>query len=313
VDGIGTILALIALFYLLGKAADAVVVNVRNIGERLGVNIFFLGLILGFLTSLPELSVGINAISEGVPRISLGNLFGGILVLFGLILGVSVVINRKIKTDGDIQGVFQLLLFIVFPFLLGLDGSISWIEGIGIIVAYFLLLAHLYRKNNHLEKTERITVHKRDLLKNVFFVIAGIVFVIVISNIIIRMTLSLLESFGIPPFITGLLFFSIGTNLPEIIVTIRSWKRHIKELSVSNLLGSGIANAMIVGILAVMKTLPVELDLSYLMTIGVTLFLMWFFLKFYKTGNAFVRREGVALIGIYGFFVLTQILFTFLD
>ena len=40
------IISLIALFYVLSKAADLVVINIKKIAEELGVRVFLFGLIL---------------------------------------------------------------------------------------------------------------------------------------------------------------------------------------------------------------------------------------------------------------------------
>ena len=86
-ETLGLSAALVILFYLLGKSADLMVLNVRRLGEALGVKIFAFGIVLGFLTSFPEIAVGVNSLLLDIRSLSLGNLFGGILVTFGLILG----------------------------------------------------------------------------------------------------------------------------------------------------------------------------------------------------------------------------------
>ena len=302
--------SLAILFYFLGKSADLIVLNIRKIGERLGIKIFFLGLILGFLTSLPEFSVGVNAITQNLPEIPMGNLLGGIIVLFGLILGASLVLNRRITTDGKISSFLPILIYIALPFAFGLDNKISSFEGFVIILAYFLIIFRLYLQNkNNNGNNEKIQIAKKEFFKKLSTVLLGFVLLIVISNLIIQLTIALLNNLGIPILAAGILIFSLGTNLPEIIVTFRSWRRHIKELSISTLIGSALANPAIIGIFSLIKPINFTADLSYYLLMAFTLLLLVFLLRFYETNKALTKREGFFLISIYLAFLLTQVLF----
>src|SRR3989344_1246010 len=91
---------IIVLFILIGKAADIVITGVRGLAQKLHINLFLAGLMLGIFTSLPEITIGINALLAGIPALSFGNLIGGTLVLFGPILGLSLILNRRVATDG---------------------------------------------------------------------------------------------------------------------------------------------------------------------------------------------------------------------
>src|SRR3989338_6048062 len=122
---ISSLLTLTFLFYVLGRSADTIIYNLRRIGAGLGLNLFFLGIVLGLFTSLPEFAVGVNATINNVPSIATGNLFGGLFVLFGLILGSSLILNRSVRTTGNAL-LWQLaVLYLVAPFFLGLDGNLS--------------------------------------------------------------------------------------------------------------------------------------------------------------------------------------------
>ncbi|MBU1145954.1 hypothetical protein KKD80_00170 [Patescibacteria group bacterium] len=304
----GIILALLVLFYLLGRAADLAILNIRKISEELNIKIFFLGLILGFFTSLPELAIGVNSIVSNVQEITLGNLLGGIMVLFGLILSISIILNRKISTDGKIFTFLPILMYLFLPMLLGLDGRIGIIDGIILIVVYLLAIYSLYLKHRNSTPIKLEIIKESKILKSIFVMITGLLLVVVLSNLIVRLTVILLGSFAIPAFFLGLILFSLGTNLPEIIVTVRSWKRHAKELSVSNLIGSAMANVLLIGIFASIKNIPVNLNLSYYLLILFTAALFAVLLIFYKTGRQFTRQEGFALLGVYVLFLISQII-----
>lgn len=299
---ISSLLTLTFLFYALGRSADTIIYNLRRIGAGLGLNLFFLGIVLGLFTSLPEFAVGVNATINNVPSMATGNLFGGLFVLFGLILGSSLILNRSVRTTGSALLWPLAVLYLVAPFFLSLDGNLSSRDGTLLITAYIALLFYASRIYKH-----RRRVLYRDQISAIFWVITGLVLVIVVSNIIVRTTLTLLTSLGLPPFAIGLLVFSIGTNLPEIIVMLRSWRRHARALSVSSLLGSALANVCILGFLAVMRPLPITIDASFIIMTSFLLALVLLLFSFASTARRLTRSEGVVLLGIYVLFVATQL------
>lgn len=303
---LGIIFLLLVLFYLLGRSADLAILNIRKISEELNIKIFFLGLILGFFTSLPELTIGINSIVSNIQEITLGNLLGGIMVLFSLILSISIILNRKISTDGKIFTFLPILLYLFLPLFLGLDGRIGIIDGIILIVVYLLTIYSLYLKHRNSIPIKLEIIKESKILKSIFVMIIGLLLVVVLSNLIVRLTVILLGNFAIPAFLLGLILFSLGTNLPEIIVTVRSWKRHAKELSVSNLIGSAMANVLLIGIFSSIKNIPVDLNLSYYLLILFTAALFVVLLIFHKTGRQFTRQEGFILLGVYALFLISQ-------
>lgn len=301
------ILALLFLFLAISKSADLIILNLRKIGEKLGVKIFFLGMMLGLITNLPEMAIAVNSSISGVPEISFGNLVGGIVVLFGLILGISVILNRKIKTEKNTFMFSMVLLFLLLPLIFGLKGYLNYSDGIILIGTYILLIYLLFNKNRERNPIKIGIINKKEIGHYFFLITIGITGLIVSSNLIIKTTLYLLKSYNVSAFIIGLLVFSIGTNLPELIVAIRSYKRNLEELSFSNLIGSAMGNSLIIGALSLSKTIQVNVDASYIfLTVFNFIFFIIFFI-FYKTDRLLVRKEGILLLIMYLIFVTGQI------
>lgn len=307
-----TIILLIVLFLLflvLGLVADRVVFYTKILGYKLDIKLFFLGLILGVFTNLPELFVALSSVIEEVPEISLGNLFGGLIVLFGLILGVSIILNKKIETDGKVKIFLPIVLYIFLPLVLAWDGGLGFIDGIILIIAYFSLVIYLYYKN-HIINNIGVDVHeKKDILRYIFYVVIGIVGLLLVSNFIIKITTSILDQFQVSGFMIGLLVFSIGTNLPEISISFQSWRKSSGDLSLSSLIGAAMANRLVVGILATMNFVPISLKENYYFLTIVTALILIFLFIFYRTGKQLSRKEGVFLVLMYLFFLVGEIFF----
>ncbi|TSC52801.1 MAG: inner membrane protein [Parcubacteria group bacterium LiPW_41] len=295
------------LFYLLSKSADLVVDSVRKIGHAFNIPIIFLGFILGFLTSLPELSIAVSASAKNLSDLSLGNLLGGISVLFGLILGVSIFFSRPISTDGNYKTILPILGYSFLPFLLGLNGEISFFEGVFLVVMYFVLVVFLFEEIGHKDVIKPIT-HHHSPSKQIIFSLVGIVSLLIVSNLIIRLTETLLESYNISAFFIGLILFSLGTNLPEIAVSFRSIRKHVAELSLASIFGSVIANPLIVGILSIIQPVPIEQTGSYIALSVSTGILLLFVFRFYETGKKFSKKEGALLVLLYLGIIAIQII-----
>jgi Ca2+/Na+ antiporter len=77
----------------------------------------------------------------------------------------------------------------------------------------------------------------------------------------------------------------------------------------SNLLGSGMANMLIVGVFSVIKPFQVNIDISYYILIGGLVVLFTLVLIFYYTGLVLKRGEGIVLILVYFSFIILQIIF----
>ncbi len=86
-------------------------------------------------------------------------------------------------------------------------------------------------------------------------------------------------SWGLSPFVIGVVIIGIGTSLPELVTSITAVLRGVSEIVVANGVGSNIANILVVlGVTAIFtKNLAVEKNLIYLdlpiLIMGTILFL----------------------------------------
>lgn len=304
-----SILILILLFALLGFSANIVVNGIKKIAHKLGIPIFLLGLILGLLTSLPELSIAVNAAINGIEEVSLGNLLGGIVVLLGLILGLNLILNRKVKTDGKITTPLPGFLLLMLPLLLGLDGKLGVIDGVFLCTGYIAVLAHLYRKNRSIieKPTWGIQIYNKKMAREITLILGGTLIIVGSSNLMIRITTDLLEQFHISGFLVGLMVFSLGTNLPELTVTLTSWRKKVKEVAFSHLLGSAIANPLILGGIALLNPISISVDRSFLLILYFFPILFAMLLFFYRSEKSLSRIEGIFLLLMFLTFGFLQI------
>ncbi|PIR46207.1 MAG: hypothetical protein COV07_04545 [Candidatus Vogelbacteria bacterium CG10_big_fil_rev_8_21_14_0_10_45_14] len=304
-----SLFAIAVLFYITGKAADRVVLGLRSISHKLHIPLAVVGVILGLLTSLPEFAIGINSIASGHPELAIGNLLGGVFVLFGVILPLSIFLNKGSRTDGRLSHIAPVLLFNLLPVLLfTIRGVLGVAEGVLLLGGYIIAVYAISREKSAIHKYKNGLRH--NIGRDLFMVLAGGVVILVASHFIVTITEVVLLAFPIPEFLVGLLVFSIGTNLPELIISVEAWRRGAKGLSIANLLGSAMGQAFILGLFALIAPLPIDRDIHLYFILVMKLLLFAMIASFYRSDRRLNVHEGVLLALFYLVFAGVQVAMT---
>ncbi len=330
---------LIVSFLVLAQGADILVANIKAMAARLKVPIFFLGLLLGLFTSMPELILGVSSSRYGLNNVALGNLLGGIIVLFGLVLGLAIIFNRKINTDGHLATVAPGPLLFLLPLILGLKGWLNRWDGLVMIIAYLAVVYYNYghhqspagdspdkllaaadarprgRWRRFLDSLHRAAHSFKNIKlgrflanRHLWLGFLGFLLISLSSQLIINFSSELLQRWGWSPLLVGVVIFSIGTNLPEIAVTMRALLKKAGALSISHLIGSAVSNVLIIGILLQFGRIPTKPALSFGLSAAAIILVSGLFLVFYKTDKCFRRWEGAVLLAVYLAFLVSQLI-----
>jgi len=302
------LLGLLILFYCLGLLADSVVKNSSDVASEFGLPLPLIGLILGLLTTLPELSLGLSALKNDVPAMSAGNLLGGVFIILSLVLAINLFINREVKTDGRWWSLVPLFCYLLLPLILGIDGDFGYTDSLLFIFGYFLWLIFSYFSYSHGFKFSLVAVSKKKLSRQVLFIVAGVLGILITSGWIVSLTLFVLETYSIKPFLVGILLFAIGTNLPELSIAWGSKKHSAGTLSFSHLSGSAGANVLCLGLLGLSGSLTLNAGggWAFFAYSGLLVLLLLFLLWFYRSDKKLSRLEGFVLLFFYILFALSQ-------
>ncbi len=289
--------ALIPLFYLLGLAADVLVSRTRMLGLAAGIRVGLLGILLGLFTSAPELMIGLASLSEGIPSVSVGNLLGGIVMLFGVVLGLNAIWQRRIRVGTSGAAIALPALAFLAPLPLGFDGTLSNFDGMLLIGVYLAAFAWINRHvvdGMHFQLPSIVSSRRRanDLLA----ILASITAILLLSDGIVSLVHWLLHRIPVPEYLVGLIVISVGTNLPEMIVAFQSGRKHMGELSFMHLFSSALANIGLLGAFALFSPLPFPQGTAYLLLIPVLLALAALLPVFARTEGMITRREGGILL-----------------
>lgn len=301
----------ISSFLFIWLGAGLIIKNVSKFSHLLRVSAFSLSFfLLGFLTTLPELTVGLNAIFDKKPEVFVGNLIGGVIVLFSLIIPLLAFINGKIILNHDLENknLLIVLFYLLLPLAFVADQKLELLEGIFLIVYYLLIFYLLEKRQTLWEKiTNEFINHQKPFLIDIFKIFLGVIIVIFASHFIAKKTIFFANFFHVSPFFVALIILSIGTNLPELSFVIRSIKEKKESIAFGDYLGSAAANIFVLGLLTVVNGESVYIpDHFYQYAIFILLSLILFYL-FIKSEKKLTAKEGLILLFIYLIYLILKI------
>ena len=296
----------VASFTAIWIGAGMVISSVDKISRKLKLSSFAVSfLLLGVLTTIPELAVGITALVEKTPEIFVGNLIGGIPAIFLMIIPILAIFGDGINLErnfGNKTFVFVVLLM-VLPAVFILNGEISIFESVFLIVLYFVVLYLVQKNHGVLDKNGEVLNSENYSYKNVIKIAVGVVLVFASSHFIVEKTVYFGEILRIPTFYLSLVILSIGTNIPELSMAVRSVVMGKKDIAFGNYMGSGSANALLFGVLSLISKEDVVVVDNFLPMFVFIIVGMGMFFFFSRSRNNISRKEGFLLMVVYALFV----------
>lgn len=302
-----------ASFLILWYCSGVIIAVVERFAQKLKLSAFTVSFfVLGIMTSVPEFSVGINSIINKTPDVFVGNLIGASLTLFIFVIPLLAVFGGSVKmvhqmTEHDM--IFALLV-VAAPIFLIADNVLTRTESVFLILIYAILVYFIEKKKALLVAVKEVKhLGEKSMITNWMELILAIVIIFMTSKFIVDQTVYFAEFFKLSPFIISIIFLSIGTNLPEISLAVRSIIDKKKDIALGDYLGSAAANTLLFGVLTFLNGARINVANYSLRTLLLTLFGLAVFFIFSQTKQEISRKEGRILLLIYLLFVVTQILF----
>jgi len=310
---IGPILLLLGLLGLWGGT----LLTVRGavlLSERHGLSKTFVGLtVLAIGTDLPELFIAVSASLQQIRGIEasgiiVGNAIGSTMAQATLVVGVAGLFGylrvspRMVRRDGT-----TLLLAIVMALFLGLDGMISRVEGIVMLIAYALYVIALSqgergRKRNDLPAPGKVPTP--------ILILVGLSTVTLAGHVVVTEGVALAETWGMSQTLLGVFILGFGTSVPELALSIGAARDGHGSLAVGNAIGSCVFDLLVpLGLGAALHPLLVGrntlvLDLPAL-AIGSVALLYFLFRK-----RGVQRWEAWSLVFLYVGYAIVRVLLT---
>ena len=313
---IGLIVGLAALVW----SADFFVDNAAKFARRCGLSQLLVGmLVVGFGTSLPELSVSFLSAWRGNPSIALGNAYGSnianILLILGLTAAVCPIAVADMVRRRDLP---VLCVATLVSWLLLLNRAITRIDAIAMLAVFFAICIW-----NTLKDKVPATKGKaaedapyaagdtpaKSLAALCALTVAGGALVVGSSMLLVSSATGLARALGVSDLIIGLTVVAIGTSLPELASSLAAISRREHDIAVGNIIGSNLFNMLaVVGVAGITRPIIGAENTEVMRTVllrdypvmaGVTLLLFLFCARWGKERAMIGRAKGIIFLVLY--------------
>lgn len=297
------IAAMAALIY----GADFIIKESERIALHYHISHFVIGAtLIGFGTSLPEMAASMTASAYGKPDMAVANVIGSVTFNITLILGTVFLLAKRMRPSRDLfnKDSAWILFPVIVYFLMAHDGIIGRFDGAIFVLLMGAYLYFLFSTDGE-ELTEEIdTSLEKERFKwerSLLLLGAGFVMTIGGAHYVVESGSAIARMLGVSEWLIGLLLISLGTSLPELVVSLVALKKGNADMSIGNIIGSNVANfSMVLGGAALLRPLPVSAANAfdvYIMTAASLALLLIIANKLYnKAGGIFLLMLLVLFI-----------------
>lgn len=290
------LVAMAALIY----GADFIVKESGRIALHFNISHFVIGATLvAFGTSLPEMAASMIASYHNKSDLAVANVIGSVSFNITLVLGVVFLIAKKMNPERDLfsKDSAWVLMPVVIFLLMSIDGEISHTEGflfLFLMAAYILFLFTDSKENFENELDEELIKEKFKWLKTLALLAVGFTFTIGGAHFVVESGSNIARMFNVSEWIIGLFLISLGTSLPELVVSLVAIKKGNSDMSIGNIIGSNVANfSMVLGGASLISPLIVNIkenyfDISIMIAASIALLLILANKLYNKAGAVFL-------------------------
>lgn len=303
-------LAIIALgaiafgIWLLVKGGDWTVDNAVVVAEKSGLSkLFIAATIIAFGTSAPELFTSINANVSGFPGISVGNVVGSNIANVFMVVAVSALIapvifdRKEVRVDTIIMLVATAAMFAAI-----LAGLLPRWGGIAMVIVLAAYIFYQYKASKL--DIDEVEEHEADGPAPGLMLVAGILTLLVGSEILVQGAVAGGVALGVPEAVIGMTLIAFGTSLPELTACVAAARKGQSDVIIGGIIGSNIFNIFsVMAISAIAKPLIIDprfasFDMPFV--VGVTLIFAILLLFVGKIGRI---AGGLMAVGYLAFIV----------
>ena len=305
-----SIISYIAYLAALWFGAGLIIQSVEKIAHRLHLSPFIVSFtLLGLLTSIPETAVGLTAVMEHKPEIFVGNLIGGVAIIFLLLSPFLAIASKRIVISHQLSRIDLIAALIVtlLPSLFIVDGRVTVSEALIAIILYGFLMYGLNRRSGMLKaKSKKALNYRAYSLMDLVKIAVGVGVVIVASHGVVEQTITFAQMLHISSFYVSLFALSLGTNLPELSLAVGAITLGKKDIAFGDYLGSAAANTLVFGLCTLLSGGVVLTTNHFLLTFGFITVGLGFFYYFISSRHDITRREGLVLLAVYLLFMVAE-------
>ncbi|MBD3210681.1 calcium/sodium antiporter [Candidatus Micrarchaeota archaeon] len=288
---------------ILIKSSEYFTLSAEEIGIYFGIPSFVVGVtIVSLGTSLPELVSSVIAVLSDSTEIVTGNVVGSNIANIFLILGIAAIIGKNMKISYELIHVDLPMLFgsAILLTLTLWDGVFTSTEAILAILGAVIYIA--YTASSVKERGGKSKQKGKMSAATVGTLIVSGAFIYLGASYTIESVIRLSELLNVGKEIIAITAISIGTSLPELMVSASAARFGRAEIAVGNVLGSNIFNSyLVIGVPALIGPLKVT---ETIIDLGLPMMVVATFLYFFMTQDREITGwEGMVLILFYVLFL----------
>jgi len=287
--------------------AELIIQQSEKIALKYNIPEFIIGATLIALgTSLPEMAASIAASMDHKAEIAISNVIGSNILNITLVLASVFLIAGNISPKRDFfakDSTWALVPVLVFILMI-LDGVISRFDAILLLLlmgAYLLFLLQ-DAKSIPLEELDEIDVSHFSWIGTVPVLVGAFILVIVGAHFTVESASEIAKSFGISEWIIGIIMISLGTSMPELVVSISAAAKGKVDMAIGNIIGSNLANTTVVLGTAALAN-PMHINASAYLFDITTMIVATLLLVFLTANKLYTKSAGISLMIILGLFL----------
>lgn len=299
------------VFLVLG--GELLVRGASRLAGLAGISPLVIGLtVVAFGTSAPELAVSVQASFNGQTDIAVGNVVGSNIFNVLFILGISALITPLVVSSQLVRIDVPLMIAAsIAMFILGLDGAIGQLDGVGLfatLVIYTTWTVIKSRRETAAVKQEFAQEYSTEkktsagsVVLQVVLIALGLAALTFGAHWMVGGAVAIARLFGMSELLIGLTIVAAGTSLPEVAASIMASVRGERDIAVGNVVGSNLFNILCVlglsaivvpGGVAVSQT-ALQFDIPVMIAVAIACLPIFF------TGHLIARWEGGLLLSYY--------------
>jgi len=149
------------------------------------------------------------------------------------------------------------------------------------------------------------------LVESEILIVIGFFLLIKGADYLVDGAVGIAKRFHIPEIVIGLTIVSIGTSMPELIVSITSAIEGFSDMAIGNVVGSNVANLLLIlGFAAIMQPIILKKE-TRLIEVPLCLGVSVIFYFICNIGQDVTRVDGLILIGLFLLFIIYTIVMAF--
>ncbi|MFC6964342.1 sodium:calcium antiporter [Halocatena marina] len=298
-----------ALLFFVGIAlliysVEELIENITKTAILTGVSAFLIAVLFTGM-DFENWAFGVTAIIEGLSGVAIGSAFGSALFLVGVSVALAGVL---VPFKPDVPSEYLLLLAVsplfALPFLI--DGSLSRLDGVVLLVIFGGILGYLYwqeRRGQETFRDEETEEAREELRSNghkswYYLGLVGLftLGMIVGSELAVEGARGILSAAGVNGTVFGMTVVGLVLSLEEILLVIAPVRAGRSSIAVGNIVGSLIFfTTGNIGLLAVVQ--PFTVDQSVVLFYWPAVFVITLLTAVFLYRGRIQRPEGV-LFGV---------------